>query len=642
MKFRKHCSDEQLLAALDGELPEAQRSEVMRHLEACWACRARQAEIESQVHLLTRAAAQSLYPEGGWSTLAKRRFSLAARALEPAAPARPPSSPARWRWQWAWPAAAGITVVVVFAVYSSGWLRPAAAPAPVRAGLQQLIEADRSVAATPVHQVVRVQIEQTRPRIESRARRLEVWSDPEGGRHALHWRDQGGLRQAAWRSGNGVVGVSRAFAGTPPESPDLVAAVGNNWSAGEMEEAFLAWLAARVWEPVVLSGDFSIFATDFGTRLVAERVKPGIVRLTAKRQRAQVMTEWIVEMDERTHRPRLQRIRWERPETAMEIHFVVESEARLDAATLRPAVFHSPFPPKPPAPPVFSEARPAALHADPALPARKVELTTAGIQAQYALRRMPREWVEAIEVDFENSRVVVRGVTQTAEMRQGIEAVLGRLEWVVLAVQSVEETAAAADPAEAEVAWVEPAEEPTFPLDKELAQRLAVPGDKPETARRVAAFSAQAARLASGILSESWALHRLAERYPAERLALVRPETRWLLDELRESHLRSLNQARAELQALVTPVLGPLALVQPRPATVAPPAGQPVPESALLQSASEMDAVIRGLLAGAPLGEVTPRDAVTRLILALERLEPETARIRTAWQAGPDIRNRSQ
>lgn len=639
MKLRKHCSDEQLLAALDGELPDEQRAGVVRHLEVCWACRARQAEIESQVHLLTRAAAQSLYPEGGWSTLAKRRFTVAAQALEPAVPARPPSPPARWRWQWAWPAAAGVTVAAMLAVYSGGWLRPAPEPAPVRAGLQQLIEADRSVSAAPVHQVVRVQIEQTRPRIESRARRLEVWSDPEGGRHALHWRDQGGLRQAAWRSDDGGVGVSRAFAGAPPESPDLVAAVGNHWSAGEMEDAFLGWLAARVWEPVVLSRDFSIFASDFGARLVAERVEPGIVRLTANRQRARVMTEWIVEMDERTHRPRLQRIRWERPEAAMEIRFVVESEARLDAATLRPAVFHSPFPPKPPAPAVFAEARPAALHTDPALPARKVELTTAGIQAEYALRRMPRDWVEAIEVEFEDSRVIVRGVTQTAEMREGIEAVLGRLEWVTLAVQSVEETAAAANPAAAGGDWIEPAEEPGFPLEKELAKRLAVPGDKPETARRVAAFSAQAARLSSGILSESWALQRLAERYPDERLALVRPETRWLLDELRGSHLRSLNQARAELQALVTPVLGPLALARLRPGTGTTPAGPPVPESALLSTASEMDTLIRGLLAGAPLGDVTPRDGVTRLIQALERLEPESARVRTASQAGPDLRN---
>jgi hypothetical protein len=637
MKFRKHYSDEQLLAALDGELPEAQRTEVVRHLAVCWACRARQAEIESQVHQLTRAAAQSLYPEGGWSTRAKRRFLLAVEALEPAAPERPRLPNTRWRWQWGW--AAGVTVAAVLAVYSGGWLRPAVEPAPVRAGLEQLIEADRGVSAAPVHQVVRVQIEQTRPRIESRARRLEVWSDPEGGRHALHWRDQGALRQAAWRSGDGGSGVSRAFAGASPESRDLVAAVGDHWSAGEMEEAFLRWLAARVWEPVVLSGDFSVFASDFGTRLVAEQVEPGIVRLTAKRRRAHVMTEWIVEMDDRTHRPRLQRIRWERPEAAMEIRFIVESEARLDAATLRPAVFHSPFPPKPPAPPVFAETRPAALHADAALPARKVELTTAGIQAEYALRRMPREWVEAIEVDFEDSRVVVRGVTQTEEMRKGIQAVLGRLEWVTLAVQSVEETAADADPAAANVAWIEPGEEPTFPLDKELARRLAVPGDKPETARRVAAFSAQAARLAAEVLGESWALQRLAERYPDERLALIRPETRWLLDELRESHLRSLNQVRAELQALVTPVLGPLALAQPRPGTDAQPAGQPVPESALLETASEMDALIRGLLAGAPLGDVTPRDGVTRLIQALERLEPETARVRTAWQAGPGVGN---
>jgi len=322
----------------------------------------------------------------------------------------------------------------------------------------------------------------------------------------------------------------------------------------------------------------------------------------------------------------------------MEILFVVESEARLDAATLRPTLFHSPFPSKPPAPPVLAGIRPA-LPTGPALPARSLELTTAGIQAEYALRRLPRDWVEAIEIEFEDSRIVVRGVTQTAEMREGIEAVLGRLEWVALAVQSVEETPAGPDSATASIAWIEPPEEPGFPLEKELAKRLAVPGDKSETARRVAAFSAQAARLASAILGESWALHRLAERYPDGRLALVRPETRWLLDELRESHLRSLSQARAELQSLVAPVLEPLAPARSRPGTIARPGEEPIPESGLLKIASEMDALIRGLLAGAPLGDVTPRDGVARLFQALERLEPETARVRTAWQAGPDLRN---
>jgi hypothetical protein len=632
MKFRKHCSDEQLLAALDGELPEVQRKDAVRHLAACWACRTRQAEIEAQVHRLTRAAAQSPYPEGGWSTRARRRFTSAVQALEPASAAQP-HPPAR---RWAWAAAAGVAAAAALVVYSAGWLRPPE-PAPVRAGLEQLIQSDRGIIAAPVHQVLRVQIEQTRPRVESRARQLEVWSDPENGRHALHWRDQGVLRQAAWRSAAGGAGVSPAFAGAPAQTRDLVAAVGGHWSAGEMEEAFLRWLAARVWEPVTLSSDFSVFASDFGTKLVAEQVEPGLVRLTATRQRAQVVTEWVVELDEHTHRPRLQRIRWERPDTAMEIRFVVETEARLDAAALRPAVFHSPFPPKPPAPSALLDAPPEALRTDPVMPARKVELATAGIQAEYALRRMPREWVEAVEVEFEDSAVAVRGVTQTAEMREAIEAVLGRLEWVKVDVKSVEEASADAPSAAAEVSWIEPAHQPRFPLEKELAERFAVAGDKPETARRVAEFSAKAARLAAGVLGESWALERLAVRYPEERLALVRPETRWLLDELRERHLRALNQARAELRELVAPVLAPLARARNRPGTSAPPAAGTISEADLLRTAAEVDRLIRGLLAGAPLDDIPAREGAGRLLDALERLEPETVRVRTAWQAGPGI-----
>src|SRR5487761_2162105 len=56
--FRRHCSDEVLLARLDGELKARRSAAVQRHLNVCWECRSRSAELETEVqrtgHLLSQ------------------------------------------------------------------------------------------------------------------------------------------------------------------------------------------------------------------------------------------------------------------------------------------------------------------------------------------------------------------------------------------------------------------------------------------------------------------------------------------------------------------------------------------------------------------------------------------------------------
>jgi len=174
-----------------------------------------------------------------------------------------------------------------------------------------------------------------------------------------------------------------------------------------------------------------------------------------------------------------------------------------------------------------------------------------------------------------------------------------------------------------------------YPLEKQLAKRLEAPGGKEETARRVAEFAREAARLSARVLAEAWALHRLNERYPEPRVALVGQETRWLLDELRDSHLRSLRQARAELWDLVAPVVGPLAsgVVEPGPVNEATEARDAAEK--LLATAAIVDRTVRGLLAGAALDEDRPEVAVRKLLNALERLEPETRAAAAAWVPEP-------
>jgi hypothetical protein len=50
-----HLSDQDLVMAADGELPERRRKEVLAHLDSCWSCRERKQAIESTILDFVRA-----------------------------------------------------------------------------------------------------------------------------------------------------------------------------------------------------------------------------------------------------------------------------------------------------------------------------------------------------------------------------------------------------------------------------------------------------------------------------------------------------------------------------------------------------------------------------------------------------------
>lgn len=76
------CSDGRLLAFLDGELAPREAAEVQSHLDACWDCRARLAELEEGVHAVARA-----FGEGAWYSAASLERSR--RRLHDAIEAEP-------------------------------------------------------------------------------------------------------------------------------------------------------------------------------------------------------------------------------------------------------------------------------------------------------------------------------------------------------------------------------------------------------------------------------------------------------------------------------------------------------------------------------------------------------------------------
>jgi anti-sigma factor RsiW len=69
-----HLSDEDLLLAADGELSKRRRAQVHAHLGACWACRARMAEVEETIHQVVRLSRETFDPELPQSDGARARL----------------------------------------------------------------------------------------------------------------------------------------------------------------------------------------------------------------------------------------------------------------------------------------------------------------------------------------------------------------------------------------------------------------------------------------------------------------------------------------------------------------------------------------------------------------------------------------
>jgi hypothetical protein len=111
--FDVHISDEDLLRAIDGELPGGEAARVDHHVAACWDCRARRQEIEDAIAVYVRVHSRNLDrqipPAAGPRALLKARLAEIAKA--PSAPKR--GLPPLWAQVAAVAAIAALATVIV-------------------------------------------------------------------------------------------------------------------------------------------------------------------------------------------------------------------------------------------------------------------------------------------------------------------------------------------------------------------------------------------------------------------------------------------------------------------------------------------------------------------------------------------------
>lgn len=114
-----HLSDDALLEAADGELPERRMAEVRTHLRSCWTCRSRMAELEGNIAEFVACYHALLDP------LLPREDGAGYRLTARLAHQTPAQSKGRFifrleailQWKWAVYAAAGLLVLVAVGVF---------------------------------------------------------------------------------------------------------------------------------------------------------------------------------------------------------------------------------------------------------------------------------------------------------------------------------------------------------------------------------------------------------------------------------------------------------------------------------------------------------------------------------------------
>jgi hypothetical protein len=148
--FEKHLSDEELLLAIDGELPGSRAKEAEEHLSGCWDCRARKQNLEKTIGNFVEARHTEfdtqVQPSAGLRALLKANLELI--AAQPVAKEKAPVTVLRSTRVWravivAFSTAAAIAFIIggvertriqSSAVYAEGPLepRPTLTPGAVR------------------------------------------------------------------------------------------------------------------------------------------------------------------------------------------------------------------------------------------------------------------------------------------------------------------------------------------------------------------------------------------------------------------------------------------------------------------------------------------------------------------------------
>ena len=564
----EHCSDESLVAHLDGELSLWKDKAVHKHVQTCWECRRRLAEFEQEMMAVTEAADGYAFPGPQRIVAARMRFFATVKNLT--------DRPTPLVFLRLYPRLGVCMGICAVLVVTLAWmfvarkmpLRFPDSKPTVSVVLARAKDAELQTRPGPVYQEFRVVLSKTVPEASRRESHLRIWSDSGQQRFASRWEDSSGmLKYAVWRPEPG-----REYIYNPARSKIVyrvvhqcsgetaVAPVPDRMLAlADLESAFISWLETRCWTPVLLAALAARFANEADATLGIDAVsgpdRERLLRLSARRDVGRFVIELQMDVEPESYRPRFQRLRYRTADGIFELQMIPEAPRPAPVAVFepdRPLLISSI--------PAARTDRPLAFVTESKSLTAIPDLTTVEIEALYALHGVRACLGEPVEVLRGASGVFVRAVASTAErQRQLVEALtaVGYQPWLHFDIETTNEALTHLGSASTHI--MAPLTVPAFPLPTPLLKKYLPSASRSDASKAAAQFSEEVLSRCELLVSEAWALQALAENHGNTDIRQLSGQAAWALEAMLNDHLMGLDLQISGLRKLLEPVLGGIA-----------------------------------------------------------------------------------
>lgn len=324
-----HCSDYELLAYAERELPFWRRWLIRSHIHRCWHCRARLQERDGI--LLEIANHMSQWSLEDWSAIlvARQRFRQRLNA-EVGHEISAVPSPTRRRMVLG---AAGVASCA--ALGTIAFLRRSSPDLWQRAILSE----QTALAAPAIRQTMYLQISSNN--VNPRHSTLELIRDRKMDRLALEWRsEEGELLFGLWRRGAKEEFVYAAHEGIGIRKSRLTHERDEStFAQGDFSQSFIsAWLERRERKAIRISQETPILDGELGESPAVIRQDAG-VRLCWKQPYKHANASVVVLLNQQSYQPEIQVARFAQKGDEIEIRLKDISLEPLDESALVPRMF---------------------------------------------------------------------------------------------------------------------------------------------------------------------------------------------------------------------------------------------------------------------------------------------------------------
>jgi len=561
-----HPPDEELLAFLDGELSAKQAGKTRKHLESCWACRAKREEMERSISAFINYRHTALADVAEASSRAQMRFASKLNRLAAKQSEQPQLfhrygalacqfflfQPAVW-------ATAVVFLVIGLGVWFSLNRRVSASELLQRAARAEADQLNR-VSDSVAHRRFQVR---RRPSVATPEQVVnwEIWNDSVNRRFAQRAIDKGGEQSAITQSSfsQALSAAEKRRAQRLAPALEVLLDLERIFQANQMDASHPVSAAAfQAWRQSIWRQREEVSET----RLADGAEALTLTTAAATRASANGITEAALVVRMKDWRPIAQRLRVKAEGAEMEYEITELAFQVVSLGALDTTVFADrgalPPPPSSASSPASTMA-PAAPTASPSSPVATAELEVDALERLNRANALLGEQLSLTRAP--DGKLIIEGIVETdarkSEILEALKPVAGDPA-VKIEVNTVAEASARQSQSASRQIIVQDARvaQQEILVDAELRNYL---GDTRGLSGRrleqeIQRFSAQICNRSSRARSHALAIKQIADRFTPTQLRSLDQATRQrfnaLLVEHAQGYLRELEQLRLQLQPI--------------------------------------------------------------------------------------------